>query len=1300
MQAGHLEVEDGIADERRRLRLPRVNHRLKRLVCIGNDGFVTLAALRWLSDVGASFVMLDRLGKVRVVTGPASPSEARLRRAQALALENGTAVKIARELISAKLSGQEVLVREKLNNVLAADLIVALRPRLDDAADLDAIRGIESRAAAEYWNAWRDLPILFPRKEATRTPAHWLTFGPRHSPLTGGPRLSVNPANSLLNYTNAVAESECRLAACASGLDPGLGVLHTDTANRDSLALDLIETIRPAIEAWILDWLMHEPLRRSDFIEAANGNCRLSSSLCSKLSETAPTWGRLVAPWAEYVARASWATTSQSKVPATRLTQQRRREAKGSSRLPPEIPTPRRDLFSFGAVLYEMVTGACPFRGESSGSIFDAILNRAPVAAVRLNPDLPIKLQDIIDKALEKDRNLRYQNAADMRTDLGQLKRDTESGRIAAVKEDEPPLRTGRATAAVSSGSVPVASSSGSTRTLEIAHVLFLDIVAYSRLPMEEQEQVLRELQDTVRQTSEFTRAQVSQQLISLPTGDGMALVFFGDAEAAVRCASELSRALRKQTGLELRMGIHTGPVYRVADINANRNVAGGGINIAQRVMDCGDAGHILLSSAVADVLRQVSTAWNNSVHDLGEAEVKHGVRVHLYNLYTEEVGNRELPQKLRTVQTTVATLRSKTKRRRITLKVAAAAVIAALATGGFLYWRRPEVLTEKDTIVLADFSNATGDAVFDDTLKQALAAGLEQSPFLNILSEGKVQQTLTLMNRPPEERLTSAIAREVCQRTGSKAMLAGSIARLGTQYVIGLSAVNCNSGDSLAQAQVQAAGKEGLLEAPDKLATKLRSKLGESLGSIQKFDTPVEEVTTPSLDALKAYSVGRRTEREKGGIEAMRFYERAIELDPDFALAYASLGVQYSNLGRADSAVKSLRKAFELRERVSEREKFRISAFYYSYATGELEKANQTYELWAQRYPRDDVPPGNLAQNYSWLGQYDKSLAESEEALRLAPDDVTGYANLAVGYLVLNRLDDAKATFEQALTRKLDGFAVHSNMYYLAFLRGDVADMERQFAWCMGKPGEDALLSAQSDTEAYYGRLGKAREFSWRAVESGADANETSALWRANGAVREAEFGNSAQARRAANAALAIAEGRDIKIMVVLALARAGDAVPAQKLCDELAKAYPANTILNFYWLPTMRASIEISRNNAPEAIELLRTVAPIELGWPQPFQSAGTLYPVYLRGEAYLATHQNKEAAAEFLKILDHRGIVLNFPLGALAYLGLGRAYAQSGDTAKARSAYDEFFKLWAHADPDIPILKQAKAEYARLQ
>jgi CRISPR-associated endonuclease Cas1 len=303
MQSGHLYIEDGIGPDRSKFHLPRVNHRLKRLVCIGNDGFITLSALRWLTDVGASFVILDRLGKVRIVTGPASPSEARLRRAQALAIENGAALQIARELIAAKLLGQETLVRAKLRSISSADSIAALRAQLVDAVDLDNVRRIESHAAARYWDSWRDVPVMFPRKDVGRVPAHWLSFGTRHSPLTGGPRLAINPPNALLNYVNAVAESECRLAACACGLDPGLGFIHSDTANRDSLALDLIETIRPAIEAWLLDWLMQEPLRKADFAEASDGNCRISSTLCSKLSDTAPAWRKLVAPWAERVAR-------------------------------------------------------------------------------------------------------------------------------------------------------------------------------------------------------------------------------------------------------------------------------------------------------------------------------------------------------------------------------------------------------------------------------------------------------------------------------------------------------------------------------------------------------------------------------------------------------------------------------------------------------------------------------------------------------------------------------------------------------------------------------------------------------------------------------------------------------------------------------------------------------------------------------------------------------------------------------------------------------------------------------------
>ena len=964
----------------------------------------------------------------------------------------------------------------------------------------------------------------------------------------------------------------------------------------------------------------------------------------------------------------------------------------------------RSDLFSFGAVLYEMATGACAFRGESSGLIFEAILNRTPVAPVRLNPDLGAKLEDIINKALEKDRNLRYQHASEMRADLGRLKRDAESGRIAAVKEDEPPFRTSQATAVVSSGSIPAASSSGSTRTLEIAHVLFLDIVAYSRLPMEDQEQVLRQLQETVRQTSEFTRAQASQQLISLPTGDGMALVFFGDAEASVRCASELSRALRKQTGLELRMGIHTGPVYRVADINANRNVAGGGINIAQRVMDCGDAGHILLSSAVADVLRQVSAAWSNSIHDLGEAEVKHGVRVHLYNLYTEEVGNRELPQKLRTAQTTVAGVPATATRKHIFLKVVTAAVIAALAVGGFLHWRRPHVLTEKDTIVLADFTNTTGDAVFDDTLKQGLAVGLQQSPFLNILSERKVNETLTLMARPPQERLTADATREVCQRTGSKAMLAGSIASLGTQYVVGLKAVSCKSGDLLAQEQVQASAKEEVLKALDKAATSLRKKLGESLSSVQKYDAPLEHATTPSLEALQAFSQGLKIKDQKGETAGLPLLKRAIELDPNFAVAYSAVGGAYFNLAETGVANENFQKAYDLRARTSEREKFAISADYYNFVTGELEKAIQVYEQWAQAYPRDFIPPAHLGTNHIFLGQYEKALGETVEAMRLNPD-VGGneYANLMMVYLFLGRLDEAKATYEQALSRKLENPILHLTPYMVAFLENDVPEMQRQLTWAMGKPGaEDLLLALQSDTEAYAGHLRKARELSRQAakVAQRNDQKETAALYLLTAALREAEVGNAAQAREEAKLALALAATRDLQILSALTLARAGYNAKAQTMADDLHKQSPLNTVFNGYWLLTIRAAVELNSKHPDKAVDLLEGTLSSELGSPPNNQGGGLLYPVYVRGEAYLDGGKGQQAAAEFQKLIEHRSIVGNFILGALAQLQLGRAKAMSGEKESSRKAYQDFFALWNDADPDIPILKEAKAEYEKLK
>jgi serine/threonine protein kinase/tetratricopeptide (TPR) repeat protein len=748
----------------------------------------------------------------------------------------------------------------------------------------------------------------------------------------------------------------------------------------------------------------------------------------------------------------------------------------------------RSDLFSFGAVIYEMATGALAFPGQSPGAICISILNHAPVPPVQLNADLPTELDCIVHRCLEKNRTLRYQHASDIRTDLQRLKRDTGSGRVVA------------------------------------------------------------------------TIAQVEPQTAAKSTGFPWAAV-------------------------------------------------------------------------------------------------------------------------------TGATI-----------------LVIGLAVGGWLFFlRKAHALTDKDTVVLGDFTNTTGDAVFDDTLKQALAVDLGQSPFLNIISQSKVRQTLRQMTRSPNERLTQDLAREVCERAGSKAYLSGSIASLGSQYVIGLNAVNCQNGDSLAEEQVRATGKEQVLAAVDTAAAKLRHEMGESLTSVQKYDVPLPPATTNSLEALKAVTLARKTVREKGTAEAIPFYKRAIELDPNFALAYSDLGIVYNNLNQPSVATDYFEKAFDLRDRATEHEKFGIIALYYANVTGELEKANQTYEMLTEVYPRDSEAHGDLGSNYMVLGQYEKAATETREALRLEPNTVYLYENLAQIYLALNRFDDARTITEEAMGRKLEDISLHLNLYGLAFSQGNAAAMKQQEDWAIGKPGaEDQMISLESDTEAWSGRLGKARKLSRQAIETArhSDEKEPAALWQTNAAIREALFGNAGAARQNAAAAVTIAPGsRDAELQAALAYALAGDTDHAQSLAYDLGKRFPQYTVVQSVWLPTIRADIETGRKNAARGIELLQAAAPYELGQLASAPNS-CLYPVYVRAEAYLSARQGPAAAAEFQKILDHRGLLWNCATGPLAHLGLARAYALQGDSARARDAYNDFLTLWKDADPDIPILKRAKAEYAKLQ
>jgi len=836
--------------------------------------------------------------------------------------------------------------------------------------------------------------------------------------------------------------------------------------------------------------------------------------------------------------------------------------------------------------------------------------------------------------------------------------------------------------------------SSTSDLKFEIGHVLFIDVVGYSKLLISEQSEQIQKLKEIVRGTEQVRIAEAEGKLLRLPTGDGGALVFRTSPEAAALCALEISRALKNHPELHVRMGIHSGPVNEVTDLNAQANIAGAGINIAQRVMVIGDAFHILLSKRVADDLEHYPR-WRPHLHDLGECEVKHGIRVCMVNLYADGLGNPEVPGKFR-----------KSKVARIaklwTIAVSFLVVISVVTGGLYYHSRQSKALTEKDTVILADFTNTTGDPVFDGTLRQGLASQLEQTPFLTLISDSTIAHTLTLMSQPRDARLTSELAREVGQRLGSAATIEGYISMLGSQYVLSLKAVNCQNGNLLAQEQETATGKEQVLKALGQAATKLRQKLGESLASLQKYDALPEDTTTSSLEALQAYALGiKATDIQNDYLAAIPFFQRATSLDPNFAMAYLQLGESYQPQGELTLAAENTRKAYELRERTSDHEKLSISAFYEIVVTGNLQAALRAYELLAQTYPHDESAEVYLWFIHTAFGDYDKANTAAERGFKINPDSSNNYVSLVYCDQWLNRLDQAKATAHQSRSNKLDSPWFPVILYVVDFLQNDAAGMEQQAAAAMGTPGvEDQMFFLESETAADNGQFNKAREFTRQAADSArrAQEKETAAEYQGHNSLREALVGKADWATEDAQSALSEIKGKHGEGFCAIAYALAGDSANANRLINDLTKRFPQDTVVQSQYLPMSRAALVLNRGDGLAAINTLSPASAYELGHTND-DFTFALYPVYLRGEAYLVAKNGTAAAGEFQKILDHSGVIGNEPIGALAHLGLGRAYALSSDSEKAKTAYQDFFALWKNADPDAPILKEAKAEYAKL-